>query len=146
MALEEIAVADIRKGQTILAVYNMNYGDADVKEASSFRAQSDRHTNGWDASETFYLVEDAPQPPPFEVPWETVQRDKNDDVWQFESEVHKEEGVIAYCDGVPMQWDLLEAYAPFTRLYTVQELIDILRAKNLNGTVWLETHRGDGII
>ena len=126
MALEEIAVADIRKGQELLVIMERSsMGDPHLVP-NIITAGSDGY--GWqmESSATYYLLADIPTPPPFEVPWGTVQRDKNDDVWQFESEVHKDAGVIAYCDGVPMQRGLLETYAPFTRMYTVLEMVEAI--------------------
>ena len=125
MALEEIAVADIKDGQTILVLYSTEKS----VQAKTYVVQSDGASFGADA-ESFYLLKDIPTTPPFEVPWGTVQRDKEGDLWEFAQiagDEEGDEGVVAAVEGVQMFAGDVAEYAPFTRLYTVQELIDLYR-------------------
>jgi len=63
-------------------------------------------------------------PPPFEVPWGTVQRDSRGDIWRFFDE-ESSTGHIAVSAGKHWSKQTAAKCAPFTRLYTVQELTDI---------------------
>jgi len=121
MALEEIAVADIRKGQVILQVDEI----ADIYRASSFTAEAD-YVAGGSISPCFryYLLADVPQPPRFEVPKSGIHRDKHGEVWDFDRQngnhyaAESIDDLLAVVD--------LQGRAPFARMYTVQELIDIV--------------------
>jgi len=129
MALEEIAVADIRKGQKILVLRGV--GTEEGEHSEVYIAQRD--FDGSLLSRTrHYLIEDVPQTPPFEVPWGTVQRDKDGDVWEFLKQKDKY-GNVARCREDHMQAFDAREYAPFTRLYTVPELIDVLHVKSSSG-------------
>ena len=112
--LKEIAVADIRKGQELLVISGI------VSEI--FTTTHDGDTGGWDDGERFYLLANAL--PPFEAPWATVQRDADGNVWQF-FEKESANGVAGESCGRLKDAESAQRFAPFTRLYTVQELIDI---------------------
>jgi len=129
MALEEIAVADIRKGQKIRWEPGNGYWHIDGIFAQEYVAIKDGH-GMYGTPVKYYLIEDVPQPPPFEVPWGTVQRDKEGDLWEFAEKAgdeEGEEGVVAAVAGAQMFTADIAEYAPFTRLYTVQELIELLQ-------------------
>lgn len=88
MALEEIAVADIRKGQKILVVYKLPGSVIDLTHSAVFESEGDELEKKWAADTKFYLLEDVPTPL-FEVPWGTVQRDKDGDLWEFFKKVDR---------------------------------------------------------
>jgi len=144
MALEEIAVADIRKGQKIRWEADGDSWANAVEFTAAFDFDSWNSTSG-----THYLIEDVPQPPPFEVPWGTVQRDEYGTIWRFFGMASRD-GNVAEAGGRLQDLDSARSYAPFTRLYTVQELIDRMKAASPSGfggaaSVLSEMHRHGGI-
>ena len=141
MALEEIAVADIRKGQTILEVdrFNGKVGTRTFEIDESWTPSNSVVSN-------FYLLQDAREKPLFEVPWGTVQRDCEGDIWEFFDE-DDGSGYVADVGGIAMSAKYVAQAAPYTRLYTVQELIDIYREFDRVGFAEvLANDRHDGII
>ena len=137
MALNEIAVADIRKGQTILVVYDRDAPYGASPDSTTYIAAGDGHTNGWGKEELFYLLADIPTPPPFEVPWGTVQRDAEGRIWDFFGQAD-DLGYAGRADGKLLDIYSVPAYAPFIRLYTVQELAN--RLSEVDG-IWSSAER-----
>jgi len=130
MALEVIAVADIRKGQKI----RWETTDDLVLSTGVFAQEYIALRDGqgyFNVRDGHYLIEDVPATP-FEVPWETVQRDKNSNVWEFFDE-DDGGGYVGIQGGCTMSEGQAEQCAPFTRLYTVQELVELYREFNRVG-------------
>jgi len=124
MALEEIAIADIRKGQKLLVINEQLSSGKPYLVPSIFTTESDGR--GWNPAGrgTYYLLADIPTPPQFKVPWGTAQRSRSGNIWEFYKDSETADGVIAKVNGNGHTLESAAAYAPFTRLYTVQELIE----------------------
>ena len=135
--MDKICVEDIRVGQQVLCVWDDGFCDLVAFVSKAYIAEFDRH--GHVHSGEHYLLVDVPKPE-FVVPWGTRQVDSLGTVWDFFQEPDMD-GLIASNGEGWLDVEAAEQRAPFHRLFTVAELVEVL--EDGCGETYLATRLSD---